>query len=58
VLITLQSPPRFENREDREAIFFPICHLSTAMRFAYQRLLEGRRATRSSKIFPLFSFSP
>jgi predicted transposase len=42
-MITLQCLLEFENRQDKETVLDLMRRFSSAMRYAYQRLLEGEK---------------
>jgi transposase, putative, N-terminal domain len=42
-MITLQSLLEFQNKQDKEIVLDLMCRFSSAMRYAYKRLLEGEK---------------
>jgi len=57
-MITLQCQIEFQNKQDKEAVLDLMRRFSSAMRYAYQRLLElapviGGRDYGTSKIPPV-----
>jgi predicted transposase len=42
-MITLQCQIEFQNKQDKEAVLDLMRRFSSAMRYAYQRLLEGKK---------------
>jgi len=57
-MITLQCQLEFQNKQDKEVVLNLMCRFSSAMRYAYQRLLEltpvlGSRNYDTSQIPPV-----
>ena len=51
-MLTLQCQLRFECQKDQEAVSELMCRFSSAMRFAFKRLLEGKEESEVLKEFP------
>jgi IS605 OrfB family transposase len=57
-MLTLQCQLRFECQKDQEAVFQLMRRFSAAMRFAYQRLLEGKKdGDIIRSLYPLFGLN-
>jgi len=57
-MLTLQCQLRFECQKDQEAVFQLMRRFSSAMRFAYRRLLEGRKDRDIIRsLYPLFGLN-
>jgi predicted transposase len=57
-MITLQCLLEFQNTQDKEAVLDLMRRFSSAMRYAYQRLLEGeKRKDLKKQLSKLFSIN-
>ena len=50
-MITLQCLLEFQNKQDKEIVLDLMCRFSSAMRYAYKRLLEGEKRKDLKNIY-------